>query len=130
MQTLRVTRAFSLDSSQQDATETRYTKVDLLQIPAKPDGRSRAKAQLCDDLVPRLEDLAQSDGIELFGFVANESLLLELLMLREGGEAVTRKGARLNRLPPCGAGHRHLFKSPGESRSNQVVPGYNWRPGM
>lgn len=130
MQTLRVTRAFSLDRSQQDATETRYTKVDLLQIPAKPDGRGRAKAQLCDDLVPRLEDLAQSDGIELFGFVANESLLLELLMLREGGEAVTRKGARLNRHPPCGAGHPHLFKSPGEWRSNQVVPGYGWRPGM
>jgi hypothetical protein len=51
-------------------------------------------------------------------------------MLREGGEAVTRKDARLNRHPPCRAGRPHLFKSPGESRSNQVVPGYGWRPGM
>lgn len=130
MQTLRVTREFSLDSSQQDATETRDEKVDLLQIPAKPDGGGRAKAQLCDNLVPRLKDLAQSDGIELFGFIANESLLLELLILREGGEAVTRKGARLNRHPSCGAGHPYLIQSPGESRDNQVVPGYDWRPGM
>jgi hypothetical protein len=130
MQTLRVTRAFSLDSSQQDATGIWDKKVDLLQIPAKPDGGCRAKAQLCDDLVPRIEDLAQSDGIELFGFIANESLLLELFLLREDGEAVTRKGARLNRHHPCGAGHPRLIKSPGESRSNHVVPGHDWRPGL
>ena len=78
------------------------------EIPAEPDGGSCAKAELGNDPVPRVEDVAEPHRVKPFGLVVRDSLLFYFLVQWKHLEPFCWKHAGLARHCPSGGGHPQL----------------------
>lgn len=70
---------------------------DIPKIPAKPDGGSCAKAEFGNDLIPRVEDLAEPHRVKPFRFVVRDFFLFDLRVQRKQLKAFTWKDVGLAR---------------------------------